>query len=226
MLLESSCIRSALGGATGPGGTTSSGGATGGGGSGGTTAEGGRGGRGGGGGRSGGSGGSNGGGGSTIPSTIMLTSPVLMEGGMFPASITCADAAMGSPELVWTAGPSGTMSYAVTLTDLTNGFIHWAIWNIPVPSGTPTMITLPANLATTAMLTTPMGATQTNRFGSKGYYGPCPGGTAHTYQFQVYAIPTASLAGTTTSTDTASASMRAVATATGKLTATSNASRP
>jgi Raf kinase inhibitor-like YbhB/YbcL family protein len=148
-----------------------------------------------------------------------------MEGGMFPSSITCADAGMASPELDWTAGPSGTMSYGVTLTDLTNTYIHWAIWNIPVPSGNPTTITLPANLATTAMLTTPMGATQTNRFSGKGYYGPCPSGMTHTYQFQVYALPTASLAGMTTSTDTASASMRAVATATGTLTGTSNATR-
>jgi len=144
---------------------------------------------------------------------------------MFPSTITCADAGMGSPELEWTPGPSGTMSYAVTLTDLTNGFIHWAIWNIPVPNGGSTKVTLPANLATTAMLTTPMGAMQTNRFSGKGYYGPCPGGTSHTYQFQVYAIPAASLTGTTTSTDTASASMRAVATATGALTGTSNAKR-
>jgi hypothetical protein len=82
-----------------------------------------------GGGRNGGSGvgGWTGAGGGTIPSTINLTSPVLMEGGMFSANTTCADPGMGSPQLDWTAGPSGTMSYAVTLTDLTNGYIYWVI---------------------------------------------------------------------------------------------------
>jgi phosphatidylethanolamine-binding protein (PEBP) family uncharacterized protein len=130
---------------------------------------------------------------------------------------------MGSPELDWTPGPPGTMSYAVTLTDLTAGLIHWAIWNIPVPTGNPTKITLPAKLDTIAMLTTPPGAIQINRVNSRGYYGPCLTGETDTFQFQVYAIPTASLGGTITSTDIASANMRAVATATGTLTATSNA---
>src|SRR6187402_2009203 len=41
-----------------------------------------------------------------------------------------------SPELDWTAGPSGTQSYAIVLQDLTNvmngkPFVHWALWNIP-----------------------------------------------------------------------------------------------
>ena len=213
------------GGVSASGGATGSGGAAGGGGGVGTTVSAGR---GGGAGRNGGGGvgGSIDGGGSMIPSTITLTSPVLMEGGTFPANITCADPGMGSPELDWTAGPSGTMSYAVTLTDLTEGRIDWALWNIPVPSGTPTTITLPAHLDTLSMLTTPMGANQTNSHQAKGYSGPCLGdGTTHTYRFQVYAIPTASLAGTTfdTSTDMATANMRAIATATGTLTAMSNA---
>ena len=68
-----------------------------------------------------------------------------------------------------------------------------------------------------------MGANQTNSFNGRGFYGPCTEGPTHTYRFQVYAIPTASLAGVNISTDAASASMRAVATATGTLTATSNA---
>ena len=213
---------SASGGATGSGGSTGSGGATVGGG--GATANGGRGGAGRDGG--GGVGGSIDGGGSTIPSTITLTSPVLMEGGTFPANITCADPGMGSPELDWTAGPSGTMSYAVTMTDLTEGRIYWVIWDIPVPSENPTMLTLPAHLDTVGMLTTPMGASQVNSVQGRGYYGPClADGTTHTYRFQVYAIPIASLAlpGTSTSTDSATASIRAVGTATGTLTAISNA---
>lgn len=213
---------SASGGTTGPGGASASAGSMGPGGlagGGGTTANGGRGGSAGG---NGGSGGSAGAGGRAIPPTITLTSPVLTEGGTFPANITCADPGMGSPELDWTAGPPGTMSYAVTLTDLTDELIQWAIWDIPTPDGAPTMIMLPAHLDTLATLTTPMGAVQINRVNGRGYYGPCPNET-HTYRFQVYAIPSASLTGTMNSTDAASASMHAVALATGTLTATSNA---
>jgi len=232
-----------LGGVTGSGGTTASGGTTGAGGepaSGGTTgsggssasggAAGGRGGTASGGGgqggaavRNGGSSGAAGAGGVTIPSTITLTSPVLVEGGMFAAGNTCADPGMGSPELDWTPGPPGTMSYAVTLSDLTDGIVQWAIWNIPVPSGTPTKIILPAHLDTVAMLTTPMGAVQVNGVNGRGYYGPCLAGGTHTYRFQVYAVPTASLTELTNSAEVASASVRAIAIATGTLTATSNA---
>ena len=125
-----------------------------------------------------------------------------------------------SPELDWTAGPSGTMSYAMTLVDMTNTFVHWAIWNIP---GSTMM--LPAMLASTAMLTTPMGASQTNRFNGSGYSGPCPGGDSHSYVFEIYAIPTATLAGATNSTDAARASMRAAAVALGTLGGTSTARR-
>lgn len=35
------------------------------------------------------------------------------------------------PTITWTAGPDGTQSYAIVYHDLTNGFAHWAMWNIP-----------------------------------------------------------------------------------------------
>jgi Raf kinase inhibitor-like YbhB/YbcL family protein len=165
------------------------------------------------GGTSGGTGGGAGGAGS-----LTLTSMVLKEGDMFPADITCAGNNT-SPDLTWTAGPSSTMSYALTLTDLTNGYVHWAIWNIPG-----TVTSLAASLATTAMLNTPMGARQTNTFGGSGYSGPCPGTNGlHMYQFQVYAIPTATLAGSTTNTTNARDSMRKVSLATGTLSGKSDA---
>jgi Raf kinase inhibitor-like YbhB/YbcL family protein len=148
---------------------------------------------------------------------MTLTSPVLTEGGMFPVNITCAGDNK-SPELTWTAGPSSTMSYAVTLTDLTNNLVHWAIWNIPS-----TLTTLPAGLATTAMLTTPMGARQAS-FSGSGYAGPCPGAMGvHMYQFQVYSIPTATLSGSTTNQTMARNSVRAAAIAAGTLTGMSDA---
>jgi hypothetical protein len=35
------------------------------------------------------------------------------------------------PTITWTEGPEGTLSYALVYQDLTNGFSHWAMWNIP-----------------------------------------------------------------------------------------------
>jgi len=178
------------------------------------------------GGRAAGSGGMGGatprdtGGAGMLPLDMTLTSTALTEGAAFPANITCADSSMGSPDLTWTAGPSGTNSYAITLTDLTNGFVHWALWNIPG-----TTMTLPAKLANTATLTTPPGAQQLSIMGG-GYYGPCPGGSSHTYQFRVYAFSAATLPGAMpTSTTNAKAAIVQNATTSGTLTGTSNANK-
>ncbi len=82
-------------------------------------------------GNGGGAGGGSGVGGGTGGAIAFgLTSPAFTEGMSFPMQNTCAGANT-SPELDWTPGPAGTMSYAVVLTDLTNNFVHWAIWNIP-----------------------------------------------------------------------------------------------
>lgn len=214
------------GGATPTGGSTSTGGAAGGQpGQGGASA-------GGHGGRASGSGGMGGatpgdkGGAGVLPLNMTLTSTALTEGAAFPAGITCADSSMGSPDLTWTAGPGGTMSYAVTLTDLTNGYVHWVLWNIPAAT-----TTLPAKLATTAMLTAPTGAQQLNAFSGNGYYGPCPMGNVHFYQFRVYALGVDTLRGTTPtmSSTAATASTKAMivqsAIGSGTLTGTSNANK-
>ena len=179
------------------------------------------------GGRAAGSGGMGGatprdtGGAGMLPLDMTLTSTALTEGAAFPANITCADSSMGSPDLTWTAGPSGTMSYAVTLTDLTfNGLVHWAIWNIPSST---TM--LAADLATTAMLITPAGAQQVAIQGN-GYYGPCPMGSTHTYEFRIYAIAVPTLPGATlTTAASAKAAIIQNAIGSGTLTGTSNAAR-
>ena len=74
----------------------------------------------------------------------------------------------------------------------------------------------------TATLTDPLGAKQAGLQGT-GYFGPCPMGTTHAYQFTVYAIPNATLSGNTSSASTARAAARAVAIAMGNLKGTSNA---
>lgn len=35
------------------------------------------------------------------------------------------------PTITWTEGPEGTLSFAIVYQDLSNGFSHWAMWNIP-----------------------------------------------------------------------------------------------
>jgi Raf kinase inhibitor-like YbhB/YbcL family protein len=160
------------------------------------------------------------------PMSMSLTSTALAEGGMFAAANTCAGANT-SPPLTWTAGPTGTMSYAVTLTDLDIDAVHWVIWDIPA-----TTLALPADLPGDTTLTTPVMAMQVHKaefFGAGGAYrGPCPSGATHTYQFQVNAIGTATLAGVTTAstTEAVRTAVQAASLAHGDLFGTSNASAP
>jgi phosphatidylethanolamine-binding protein (PEBP) family uncharacterized protein len=111
-----------------------------------------------------------------------------------PSIDTCAYPDAGgtglSPELDWTTGPAGTMSYAIVLTDLTIGLRHWAIWDIPAST-----LSLPEGLAHGSPLTMPMGALQVNLNKDPEFYGPCPSGSLHIYQFEIFAIPNATLTG-------------------------------
>ena len=129
-------------------------------------------------------------GGGGAGATLTVTSTAFTNGSMIPAVSTCTGNSHMSPPLTWTAGPSGTMSYAVALVDTNNGFVHWVMWDIPA-----TTTTLPANLPKTQMITTPVMAQQINRFTGDGYFGPCPSGQTHVYTFEVYAIDVATLPG-------------------------------
>jgi phosphatidylethanolamine-binding protein (PEBP) family uncharacterized protein len=88
-------------------------------------------------------------------------------------------------------------------------------------------------------LATPAGAMQLHRFLFFGagfdYRGPCPAGATHTYQFEVNAIPTTTLAGvttgnpdagTTSTTEQIQALARAASLGHGDLSGTSNAATP
>jgi len=105
-----------------------------------------------------------------------------------------------SPEFDWTAGPSGTQSYALVMQDLTNvtgtpakPFVHWVMWNIPSATRM-----LPAGLETTAMPTVPAGASQRSfSTSSNGFQGS--GKCGNVYEFTLYALPTATYTGTSTS---------------------------
>jgi phosphatidylethanolamine-binding protein (PEBP) family uncharacterized protein len=174
-------------------------------------------------------GGAGGKGGSAGSGSFALTSPDHMEGAMFADPYTCAEAGFNGsilPELRWTAGPAGTMSYAITFIDKTladqnqaNGY-HWVIWNIPA-----NVLTLPEGFKDQASI-----GAQENR----DYLGPCPnfgggGANTDTYEFTIYALAQASITimGTgTTAVQNARTMLEANNLAKAKLTGTSNASPP
>lgn len=96
-----------------------------------------------------------------------------------------------SPALSWTAGPEGTLSYAIVMHDPDAptgvGFFHWIVTDLPA-----TTTSLAEAASTTSM---PAGAVQSyTDFGGNGYGGPCPPpGPAHRYEISVYALDTATL---------------------------------
>jgi Raf kinase inhibitor-like YbhB/YbcL family protein len=163
--------------------------------------------------------------GPTSPANITLTIAAL-AGGTFPPENTCAGVNT-SPAMSWTAGPAGTMSYAVTLTDASfMSAAHWVIWDIPA-----SVTSLPAGLGTTATLTNPAGAKQLHKLEFFGagfdYRGPCPMGATHTYVFEVTAVPTATLTlGPNPHTEEIRTELQNVGLGHGDVSATSNASPP
>jgi len=110
-----------------------------------------------------------------------------------------------SPALTWTAGPAGTMSYAIVLKDLSvlaryastdsnyNKGFHYVMWDIPA-----NVTSLPANMKDGFVSTDVSGALQWSNFNDYGYFGPCPNydpmnptGYDDSYAFLVYALPAA-----------------------------------
>jgi phosphatidylethanolamine-binding protein (PEBP) family uncharacterized protein len=140
-----------------------------------------------------------------------LTSPAFADGSPIPAGQTCEGAAFGagvSPELDWTAGPSGTKSYAIVLKDLSlvsvvpDHAYHWAVWDIPA-----TALKLPAMVASQQSLPGISPAQQYNAgpFASPySYFGPCPSFLTYcdstvprsndSYAFVIYAMSSATAA--------------------------------
>lgn len=132
---------------------------------------------------------------STGSGAFELTSSVLMEGGTIPEEHECTSGGGQnvSPPLSWTAGPAGTMSYAIVMRDLDfmSGFIHWVIWDIPSD-----VTSLPAGVEGVYQPSVPAGAKQAPfNAGTIGYFGPCSPNSVNTYEFTVYAVGTATIPG-------------------------------
>lgn len=129
------------------------------------------------------------------PAGFTLTSPAFAEGGKIPNENACTGANV-SPALRWSAGPTGTLSYALVFTDKSNGLVHAVMYDVP---GATT--SLPANVEKAYQPANVPGAKQTAAYKptARGYLGPCPG-EEHTYELALYAIDVATLPGTTMAT--------------------------
>jgi Raf kinase inhibitor-like YbhB/YbcL family protein len=108
-----------------------------------------------------------------------LTSPELADGSAFAAANTC-DGANVSPALAWSGATAP--AYAVVLTDVSIGLVHWIIDDVAASS-------LPAGVEISAQPADVPGAHQAPSFDNTtlGYLGPCPP-SQHTYRFVVYAL--------------------------------------
>ncbi len=115
-------------------------------------------------------------------------------GGQFTKTFTCSGENQ-SPELHWTNAPSDAKSFAITMYDpdapTGSGFWHWVVVNIP------------ANITQINRGQAIAGSLSAmNDTGASGYQGPCPpeGDRAHRYIITVYALNTAKLGTTATTT--------------------------
>lgn len=132
--------------------------------------------------------------------TFGLTSPAFMHGeqctqqnkpgcmaaNLFPKANVMMTIGGGnmSPELSWTAGPAGTMSYVMCLHDLSPN-TRWCLWNIPGATRQ-----LAANLGRQKMPAAPVGSSQDSFSGpDEGYMGP--GVAGNVYEFRLYALSAA-----------------------------------
>ena len=84
-----------------------------------------------------------------------------------------------NPQLAWRGAPSATVTFAITVIDLSAGdWVHWVHANIPATV---------TSAATGASATLP-GVPGVTGAGTTGYFGPCPPGPDHMYEFTVWAL--------------------------------------
>lgn len=121
---------------------------------------------------------------------LAVTSSDIRDGEPLPAVHYGTDVggANISPQLSWSAGPSGTRSYAVTVYDpdapTASGFWHWAVFDIP-----PSVTALPTNAGSANHAALPDGAvTLPNEARLPQYIGAAPPDREHRYFFVVHAV--------------------------------------
>ena len=83
-----------------------------------------------------------------------------------------------NPALAWTDAPVGTQSFAITLIDRSAGnYVHWVHFDIPAD--------------VTGVVrggSAELGGEDGTGNEAPGYFGPCPPGLDHRYEFTVYAL--------------------------------------
>ncbi len=117
--------------------------------------------------------------------SISISSPAFEDGATIPGNYSCLGENT-SPQLTWSEGPAGTVSFVLIVDDADapgRPFTHWVLYEIR-----PDITELHKGISTNGMLET--GAIQgRNSLGKLGYYGPCPPeGESHHYRFTIYAI--------------------------------------
>ncbi len=122
---------------------------------------------------------------------LQVSSPAFENGGPIPELFTAYGENV-SPPLSWSAGPEGTVSYAVIMEDPDVAedppFVHWMLYNIPAP-----VTRIPKGVPQAPQVPQPPDSLQgRNERGSVGYFGPKPPpeDPAHHYHFQIFALDT------------------------------------
>jgi Raf kinase inhibitor-like YbhB/YbcL family protein len=114
--------------------------------------------------------------------TLAVTSRSFSSDGEIPVDYTC-DGADRSPQLTWSAPPSGTKSFAVVVEDpdaASGTFTHWIVYNIAADARVLPEAVDPSTVG---------GASGLNDFKRPGYGGPCPPQLEiHHYVFRVFAL--------------------------------------
>jgi phosphatidylethanolamine-binding protein (PEBP) family uncharacterized protein len=115
------------------------------------------------------------------PGAFAVTAP-WVDAAMIDPSYTCAGG-QHFPAFSWTAGPAGTMSYALVFFDTANNVVHLALTSIPT-----SVLSLPP-IPAGSQFGPESNATDTT------WPGPCPNGAQHLYRLTVYALSTPTYTG-------------------------------
>jgi Raf kinase inhibitor-like YbhB/YbcL family protein len=119
------------------------------------------------------------------PLTMSVTSPDF-TGNVIPPSFTCQGAGQSGPSIFWSGAPAGTKSIALVVDDAAAPIsprVYWLVYDINYD----------INSSTTDLTlgkAPPHARVAQNSAGKAAYDPPCPGGSAHSYRFTVYALNT------------------------------------
>ncbi len=147
-----------------------------------------------------------------------VTGPTFEHAKPIPSKYTC-DGDDVSPPLAWTAGPEGTVGYALIMDDPDaprGTWVHWVAWNIRA-------ISLPESVSPLESASLSQGQ---NSWPKPGYGGPCPPSGTHRYYFKLYALDRDLDLGPETDKDALLSAMEGHVLARGELMGTYARSRP